>query len=312
MNQNIIENLSQDVAETWGEKTAHLRHTLSVTNLFSDEVLAGLIERMPQAISPINTMAGSGHDASSWAYCDRSGLSGHEVLEAIKRGRLWINMQKLEEHDERFSTLLDDMYAELEAAIPGFRPHRKSLGLLISSPGAQVFYHADVPGQSLWQVRGEKQIRIYPATEPFLRPADLENIIRGVTEEEIRYDPAFDAEAEVYDLKAGDMLHWALNGPHRVTNGNCLNVSVTTEHWTGPIRRSYAMNYGNGVLRNELGWTPRSRAISGPAFWGKVALTAFWRKSGMQKKQSFKRTMRFRVNPNADNGISPLNMSAAE
>eukprot|EP00439_Symbiodinium_sp_Y106_P088057 s1_g593.t1 len=312
MTENIIENLSQDVANTWGEETAHLRHTLADTNLFSDDVLAGLIECMPQAISPINTMAGSGHDAASWVYCDRSGLSGHEVLEAIKRGRLWINMQKLEEHDDRFATLLDDMYTELEAAIPGFRPHRKSLGLLISSPGAQVFYHADVPGQSLWQVRGEKRIRIYPATEPFLRPSDLENIIRGVTEEEIQYDPAFDAEAEVYDLKAGDMLHWALNGPHRVTNGNCLNVSVTTEHWTGPIRRSYAMNYGNGVLRSELGWTPRSRAISGPAFWGKVALTAFWRKSGMQKKQSFKRTMRFRVNPNAEDGISPLSVSAAE
>ena len=312
MKQKIIENLSQEIANTWGQETAHLRHTLPQNSLFSDDVLAGLIERMPQAISPINTMAGSGHDVSSWAYCDRSGLSGHEVLEAIKRGRLWINMQKLEEHDSRFESLLEEMYAELQASVPGFKPHRKSLGILISSPGAQVFYHADVPGQSLWQVRGEKQIHIYPPNEPFLRPVDLENVIRGVTEEEIRYDPTYDAHAEIYDLKAGDMLHWALNGPHRVTNGNCLNVSVTTEHWTAPIRRSYAMNYGNGVLRSELGWTPRSRATSGPAFWAKVALTAFWRKSGMQKKQSFKRIMQYRVNPNAPEGISPISMGAAE
>lgn len=312
MKQQIIKNLNPETARCWGQKTAPLRHTLPENSLFSDDVLANLIERMPQAISPVNTMAGTGHDATSWAYCDRSGLSGHDVLEAIKRGRLWINMQKLEEHDRRFEELLDDLYQELQASIPGFKPHRKSLGILISSPGAQVFYHADVPGQSLWQVRGEKQIHLYPPKEPFLRTVDLENIIRGITEEEIRYDPVYDAHAEIYDLKAGDMVHWPLNSPHRVVNGNCLNVSVTTEHWTAPIRRSYAMNFGNGVLRRELGWTPKSRALSGPAFWTKVALTAFWRKSGMRKKQSFKRIMQYRVNPNAPEGISPVAASAAE
>jgi hypothetical protein len=312
MKQKIIEDLNTNIADMWGHETAQLRHTLHENSLFSDDVLANLIERMPQAVSPINTMAAEGHDVETWSYCDRSGLSGHEVLEAIKRGRLWINMQKLEEHDSRFEALLEEIYAELGHAIPGFKPFRKSLGLLISSPGAQVFYHADVPGQSLWQVRGEKRIHIYPPNEPFLRANDLENIIRGVTEEEIRYDPTYDEHAEVYDLKAGDMLHWELNGPHRVTNGDCLNVSVTTEHWTPMIRRSFAMNYGNGVLRSELGWTPKSRAISGPAFWAKVGLTAFWRKSGLQQKQSFKRVMRFRVNPNAPEGISPMSIGAAE
>jgi len=68
----------------------------------------------------------------------------------------------------------------------------------------------------------------------------------------------------------------------------------------------------NGVLRSEIGWIPRSRAISGPAFWAKVALTAFWRKSGMQKKQSFQRVMQYRINPDAPEGISPLSMGAAE
>jgi len=312
MKQKIIEDLNPNTVETWGSRTARLRHTLPQNSLFSDDVLAGLIERLPQTISPVNTMAASGHDATTWSYCDRTGLSGHEVLEAIKRGRLWINMQKLEEYDSRFEALLEEIYAELGAAIPGFKPHRKSLGLLISSPGAQVFYHADVPGQSLWQVRGEKRIHIYPPNEPFLSAPDLENIIRGVTEEEIRYDASYDDHAEVYDLTPGDMLHWPLNGPHRVKNGDCLNVSVTTEHWTSDIRRSYAMNFGNGVLRNELGWTPKSRSIHGPAFWAKVGLTAFWRKSGLQKKHSFKRVMSFRVNPNAPEGISPVSHGAAE
>jgi uncharacterized protein YecA (UPF0149 family) len=36
-------------------------------------------------------------------------------------------------------------------------------------------------------------------------------------------------------------------------------VSLTTEHWTNKIQRSFAMNHGNGVLR-QLGYAPKSRS----------------------------------------------------
>ncbi|HWN35062.1 MAG TPA: hypothetical protein VNP03_20085 [Pseudonocardia sp.] len=39
----------------------------------------------------------------------------------------------------------------------------------MSSPNARVFYHSDVPGQTLVQLRGRKRIWIYPPTAPFLR-----------------------------------------------------------------------------------------------------------------------------------------------
>lgn len=309
---SIIDPINENDVADWGARTVRLQHHLAESPLFSDDSLAGLIERIPQSVSPINTMAGKGHQLSSWSYCDRTGLSGHEVLEAIKHGRLWINMQKLEEIDSRFNDLLDIIYNELSQAIPGFAPFRKSLGLLVSSPGAQVFYHADVPDQSLWQIRGKKRIYIYPPHPPFLKAPDLENIIRGVTEEEVSYDPTYDEYADILNVEAGDMLHWPLNGPHRVENADCLNVSVTTEHWTPRVRRHFAMNYGNGVLRRELGLTPSSRAITGPAFWAKVGITAAWRAMGLQQKTAFKRVMRFRVDPTAPDGIRPLSASPAE
>lgn len=312
MTPNILDKTSDDVALHWGNQTAKLSHHLHESDLFTPDNLARLIERIPQNVSPVNTMSSKGNDLKSWSYCDRTGLSGEEVLDAIERGRLWINMQKLEEAHPRFNELLNDMYSDLAREMPGFTPFRKSLGLLISSPGAQVFYHSDVPGQSLWQIRGKKRIYIYPPVEPFLKAPELENIIRGVTEEEISFDPSFDAHAEIYDIEPGDMLHWELNGPHRVENANCLNVSLTTEHWTPPIRRHFAMNYGNGVLRREFGWTPKSRKITGPAFWAKVAITAGWRAMGMQQKTAFQRVMRYRVDPSAADCIVPLNTAAAE
>jgi len=312
MMPSVIGPIGEEATSNWGSRTVRLQHYLQESPLFSDDSLAGLIERIPQSVSPINTMAGEGHHHASWSYCDRTGLSGQEVLEAIKHGRLWINMQKLQEIDSRFDDLLEVIFEELSHAMPDFAPFRKSMGLLISSPGAQVFYHADVPGQSLWQIRGKKRIYIYPPNPPFLNAPDLENIIRGVTEEEIPYDRSYDAYAEVFDIEPGDMLHWQLNGPHRVENADCLNISITTEYWTPYVRRHFAMNYGNGVLRRELGYIPSSRAITGPAFWAKVGITAAWRAMGLQKKDAFRRIMQYRVDPNAPDGIVPLGTSPAE
>ena len=309
MTHTHLNELERATPGVWGQEIVELRHNLHESPLFSDDALAALIERVPQQVSPVNTMAAKVHETTSWTYCDRSGLSGMEVLSAIKTGRLWINLQKLEESDPSFKILLDTLYDELRAAIPGFNPYRTSIGVLISSPDAQVFYHADVPVQSLMQVRGQKRIHIYPSREPYLKTPELENIIRGITEEDITYDPAFDIDADSFELTAGDFLHWPLNAPHRVENLGSLNVSVTLEHWTYETRRHFAMNYGNGILRRELGITPRTRRIAGPAFWSKVALTAAWRLAGLQKKQSFRRFAKCRVDPSARNGVVPLQTS---
>jgi hypothetical protein len=300
----VFDNITPRDIQLWGNHTVKLRHNLAERDdLFSDESLAKLIETIDPKHLDITTM---GEDVSTWGHVDRAGQSGSTVIEAIKGGRVWINMQAIEEADPRFADLLDQMYGELEDTLPGFKTFKRKLGLLISSPSARVFYHFDVPGQALWQVRGRKRIWIYPPTEPFLPPTEVENVVRSLAMEDLSYEPWFDDYAEVYDMEPGDMLHWALNGPHRVTNLDSVCVSLTTEHWTSSIRRSYAMHYGNGILRNKAHWPPKSSSLDGPAFWAKAGLTAAWRKSGMQKKQGYKRVLSYRVDPSAPLGVVPL------
>jgi hypothetical protein len=300
----VFDSISPRDVQLWGHQTVKLRHNLAERDdLFSDESLAGLIETIDPKHLDITTM---GEDVSSWGHVDRAGQPGAKVLEAIRGGRVWINMMAIEEADPRFADLLDQMYGELEAALPGFHTFKRKLGLLISSPSARVFYHFDVPGQALWQIRGRKRIWIYPPTEPFLPATEVENVVRSVSMEDLSYQPWFDEYAEVYDMQPGEMLHWALNGPHRVSNLDSVCVSLTTEHWTSAIRRSYAMHYGNGILRAKAGWTPRSSSLDGPAFWTKAALTAAWRKSGMQAKEGYKRVLTYKVDPDAPLGVVPL------
>jgi len=95
----------------------------------------------------------------------------------------------------------------------------------------QVLKHSNA-----WQVEGKKRVYVYPNEAPYLKPQSLESIILGEQEEEIPYERSFDDGAEVYDLKPGEMVHWPLNCPHRVENEDCLNISVTTEHWTTDLR----------------------------------------------------------------------------
>jgi hypothetical protein len=282
-------------AALWGRHNLMLEHRLHEDPQFTDDGLVALLEELGRPSMNINTMAAEGHDLESWQACDPGTMTAAELLAAVKAGRLWINVIGINESSPRFARILDQLYGELEAAMPGFKTFKRKLGLLISSPKAQVFYHCDIPGQGLLQVRGKKRLWVYPAAEPFLAPRHLEEVVRGVRQEEIPYEPWFDEHAVVYDLEPGQMLHWPLNGPHRVVNHDCLNVSLTVEHWTDEILRSYLMNMANGVLRGQLGWQPRSRATSGPTYWGKAGLAAFWRFSGLQNRQRYRPAKKVRI-----------------
>lgn len=302
----IIPDLGTEQIERWGTGTVRARHTLAERPLFDDDSLADLIDRVDREALTISTMERGVRDFSDWHYCDVGDRSGHEVLEAVRKGRIWINFTHIKDCDSRFAELLDAMYDELEARVPGFRAFKRNIGLLISSPRADVIYHADIQGQALWQLRGRKRIWIYPPVPPFLEPAEFENVVRRVREEDLTYEEWFDEHAEVYDLEPGDMLHWRLNGPHKVRNHDSLNVSLTTQHWTKAIRRRFAVHYGNGLLREKTGRQPRSQAVTGPAFWTKAGMAVLWRTAGLQERHSFRRTIRYQVDPREPDGVRPV------
>ncbi len=156
-------------------------------------------------------------------------------------------------------------------------------GLLISSPHAEVYYHADLPGQMLMQIAGKKRIRIWPAEAPYLTAQQLEDIAVFDLEVGLPYDRGYDKGAQVFDLEPGQMLHWPLNGPHRVENYGMLNISLTISYQTEEIRRAETIHLANGMLRHGFGWTAKSRAISGPGFWAKVALQKAMRKTRLAR-----------------------------
>jgi hypothetical protein len=300
---NALIDPMHDHSETFGRRAMRLRHALQDNPLFSDDALARLIEATPRDRFHVNTMPRGTTDPRGWREGDIHTTSGQDVLEAVSKGHIWIHLQRVQEASDEYAALLEAIFGEIEGSVPNFRSFKRSMSILVSSPRMNVAYHVDVPGQCLWQIRGKKRVWVYPASAPFLPQRALENIVlKRSVDTDVAYDPSFDDDADIYDLQPGDWVTWPHNGPHRVQNEDCLNVSLTTEHWTSDLRANYAVDYANGLLRSFTGERALSRETSGPTFWTKFALAGV-HKALRGKRAKLPLTVDFHVNPASPDGF---------
>jgi hypothetical protein len=290
----------------WSNAPLCLTHRLHEMPLFSRDALAALIDSYPREKYGLVHMGAAGQ-RRFWREGEIGGLSGTAVIESIAQGRMWLNLRDVDTVDGRYREVLDAMFAELSERMPGFEPTSYNCGILISSPSAQVYYHCDLPGQNLWQIIGRKRVYVYPTTAPFVTPQQIEDIALFELEVDMPYASWYDEHAQVFDLEPGQMLSWPLNAPHRVENLDCMNVSMTVSFNDESIRRLGHVNLANGLLRNRFGYTPKSRAISGPSYWSKVVLQKALRNTAWVKRErSARKAIEFRLDAAVPGGIIEL------
>jgi hypothetical protein len=294
----------------WGQQPIKLAHQLDKSPLFSAERLADLIERYPREhYSLIQT--GTRESRRIWREGEIGNLNGRQVMDAIASGRLWLNLRDVSGIDRAYRTMLDDMFAEIAAKVPGFDAPKHQAGILISSPEAQVYYHADLPGQGLIQIAGRKRVYVYPNTAPFIKPEHLEDIALFDVEVDLPYAPWYDVHAQVVELEPGQMLNWPLNAPHRVENLGSVNISMTVSYVNEEIRRAEIVNLANGLLRHRFGYQPRSRNLRGPSYFAKAVMQKLLRDSGWVKRQrSARRPIDFRLDAAQPGKIVDLRAAA--
>ncbi len=179
----------------------------------------------------------------------RGKLSGAEVLEGLKQGRIWIQMRGATEQVEPWGEAIAQAYAEIAERIPGFKPRNVYGQMLLSAPGAAVPMHADSPYVILFHLRGRKRIWIYPNDPEHMPRQGMEDIVLRVKTEDLPYRREMDERAVVFDLEPGMAVSWPLHAPHRVENIGGANLSLTTEFQTWGSRFLNGTYYTNGVLR---------------------------------------------------------------
>lgn len=281
------------------------RHRLHLAPEFSELALAALLNRHPRELIDYCTMGDDPADRDSWCAGDPGAMGGRELIDAVRQGKLWINLREAMNTDPVYKPLFDGLFSQLKKLNPGYRPIRAYGGILISSPKAQVFYHSDVSETLLLHVKGRKRFRIYPPRAPWLGDEAMEDILHKDQTEDVPFDPSWDRDAATLDLEPGDFVSWPLHAPHRVENLDGLNVSITCEVVTGASVKRNAVFHANGALR-RMGFKPRSTRTDGLQAYAKLAMSKGWKAmeavTGRAARPLPKSDTTFDIDPASDTG----------
>ena len=282
----LVSDWTPESRRAFGHRGLAFSHTLAQRPMFSDEGLASVLDRYPRDRLGVFTMGDDVTDTSTWRRGSAGDLSGDQLLAAVQGRRIWLNLRDTDKHLPDYAALLREIVAEKERAL-GVAILKPDLGLLISSPGVEVFYHLDVPLSSLWQIRGEKSFRLYPRTAPYVADAQIERFVLREAEGQFDFQPAWDAEAERFVLTPGVMVTWPQNAPHRVSNGPMVNVSLSMEFMTPPALLRANILYANGLMRRWWGLQPKIQTRLGPTALSKVALARATKAIRSRHKRSY-------------------------
>jgi hypothetical protein len=290
----------------FGRQALVATHNLHQSELFSDAALIDLLDRFPREhLYALSMGTDPARIENRLALHD--GVSGAELLRAVKNGRLWLNATQVDRADKRYRELIDQLYAQLATQVRGFSPFASRGTLLISSPRALVYYHADGPASALWHIRGRKRIWIYPALdERYIQRELLEDIFAGVRHEYLPYARTYDHAAVSYELRPGQWATWPQNAPHRVTNLDDVNVSLSTEHFTPQTRRRSQVYVANRFFRMRLGLKRLSATEEGPLALVKTVIHRLARKGGLDRVHAARHKPALRVNADAPGGVVAL------
>lgn len=270
------------------------KHRLLDTGLFEDAKLVELFDRHRPHELLVYRMGDDHRNLDDFQLGDRGKLTASELLEAVYQGTLWLNVINMTKNDAVFKQLVDRIYDELEATLPGFETVQRSANLLISSPTAKVYYHADAPLNMLWHVRGRKRVWVYPGDERFAPQEWVEMLFTRESDDDLPYRPELDRYATPYDLEPGDMLTWPQNTPHRVDNLEGLNVSLTTEHYTPAALRKRVTYLANRYFREWLGWPMRDVRVDGArAALKRTAFRIARRLPGLRSASAYRNRAKF-------------------
>lgn len=294
-------------ASRFGVVPQSTRHRVHELPWWDDAGLIRLIDAQPRTqLRVFQSGTDPLHRVRDHQPVDTEGATGADIVEAVKRGKLWVNMQRIDTAQPRFDELGRQLYAELQAGAPHFHPVWINRAFLfVSSPDAMVYLHADYQPNILWHLRGNKTIWIYPPYDSRIVSMErMEEICAG-GEDDIDFRHEFDALGQPFAIGPGETVSWPARAPHRVINGSTLNVSLSTFHETVEDYDRVVEHRSDYMLRTRL---PAARGlmrlVGSPG--KRLAYRAMERAGWVQGRPVKEYWARLRIDPNAPNGVREI------
>jgi hypothetical protein len=180
------------------------------------------------------------------------------LIAALPEGATRLRLSGVQAYDEEYRLLHEQIVEEVDE-LSGFALRREigwsSMTILLSSPGMTTPYHIDHQSNLLFQIRGRKYVYIFdPRDRRVLSDAMIEQYYGG-DKHAAEYREERHGEAAIYELTPGVAVHNPSLGPHWVTNGNEVSVSVSVNYSLRKSEGSARVYQVNRYLR-RLGLKP--------------------------------------------------------
>ena len=258
MTDRILPPLSADQKKIARKEILRFNHRLEDTGLFTDGALARLLDEHPRDELTICTMRPNPPADQPWIAGEAGNLSGAELVEAARKGALWVSPRSAMTRNPRYRVVFDQLMGEFskETGLPYLTA---DAAVLISSPNMGIFFHVDPAETMLWHVRGHKTIHVYPPRQDIVTEAALEAILMKENLSDLPWSGSFEDHGLPVMLEPGQAAFWPQHSPHRVVNGDDLNVSISVEFSSPQSMLTNSVFYTHGRLRRATGWAPKSR-----------------------------------------------------
>ena len=289
----------------FGSDVLMAKHDVSKTELFTDEGLAHLLDVYPRKNLDIWTFGKEGEGVNTSVRGRAPRLSGAEIVEAVKRGHVWLNMRRANIDVPDLAPISDAIYGSLEDAA-GIKTRKRDMSVLISSPNVKVHYHLDIPMVALFQMRGRKKLWMYPRSEEMAPSEFIEDIVHMTREEELPYLKVYDEEATVYELEPGLGVTWPQFMPHRVENEDCMNVSLSCEYQTLNSFVHANAAYTNKLLRQSTSLAPKVGGAISPVTYAKAAFARAHKAATKQGPRKSPTPITFELDTSQESCVRPL------
>lgn len=293
----------------FGKRPVKSRHNLAGNSAFCDEEVARILDETPSSAIKVWQCGTSPTRFADWQPVQLPKLSGQDIVACVKRGRLWVNIQRVDLRSQWYADLTKRLYGDLSDQCAHFKPLFMHTYLLVSSPGAFVYLHMDSYENFFWCLRGSKKFHLYPPRDRrMISQQRVEDICSGA-EDFFQWEPLFDQLKTEVDVSPGDMMSWPQHSPHQVFNleDDSLTVGLGTFHGTGPGIKMIETYCASKFFRDQL---PAFRKSLDPERPSAPVQRATYRLARRAKRIRVQVKHRpepqLRLDPEAGSGVSPL------
>lgn len=185
-----------------------------------------------------------------------NGMGIVETIESIERANSWMVL-KFVEQDAEYRALLHETLAELAPSCRAATGEMLKLEgfIFISSPNAVTPFHFDPEHNILLQIRGNKRMTVFPASDPETADGRAHEAFHGGGHRNLPWRDEFAAKGTGFDLVPGKGIYVPVKAPHWVQNGSEPSISFSI---TWRSEWSYHEEYAHGFNRiaRGLGLSP--------------------------------------------------------